>query len=75
MARALVGNPELVIADEPTSALDRKNRDAFIRLLFELSTEHGSTLVFVSHDDHLGSFFEHGINLAEINQAYQGVKP
>ncbi|MDJ0882019.1 MAG: ABC transporter ATP-binding protein [Gammaproteobacteria bacterium] len=72
VARALVGNPELVIADEPTSALDSKNRDTFLRLLFELSTEHDSTLIFVSHDDHLSSFFEHSINLAETNRAYQG---
>lgn len=72
VARALVGNPELVIADEPTSALDRKNRDAFIRLLFERATEHGSTLIFVSHDDHLSNFFEHSINLADINRAHQG---
>jgi putative ABC transport system ATP-binding protein len=72
VARALVGNPELVIADEPTSALDSKNRDSFIRLLFERATQHGSTLVFVSHDDHLSNFFEHSINLAEKNRAYQG---
>lgn len=72
VARALVGNPELVIADEPTSALDSRNRDAFIRLLFERATEHGSTLVFVSHDDHLSSYFEHVINLAEVNRAYTG---
>lgn len=72
VARALVGNPELVIADEPTSALDRKNRDAFIKLLFERASEHGSTLIFVSHDDQLAHFFEHAINLADINQAYQG---
>lgn len=74
VARALVGNPELVIADEPTSALDSRNRDAFIRLLFERATEHGSTLVFVSHDDHLSNFFEHGINLAQVNQAYSGAE-
>ena len=72
VARALVGNPEIVIADEPTSALDRKNRDTFLRLLFELSTEHESTLIFVSHDDHLSKFFNHTINLAEANRAYDG---
>jgi putative ABC transport system ATP-binding protein len=72
VARALVGNPELVIADEPTSALDSRNRDAFIRLLFDRATEHGSTLVFVSHDDHLSSYFENCINLAQVNRAYKG---
>jgi putative ABC transport system ATP-binding protein len=72
VARALVGNPELVIADEPTSALDARNRDAFISLLFERATEHGSTLIFVSHDDHLGRHFRHSINLARLNRAYAG---
>ena len=72
VARALVGNPELVIADEPTSALDTRNRDAFIRLLFELSTEHGSTLIFVSHDDQLSRHFDQHVNLTTLNRAYAG---
>jgi putative ABC transport system ATP-binding protein len=74
VARALVGNPELVIADEPTSALDRRNRNMFIRLLFDRATEHGSTLVFVSHDDHLADHFEHRIDLSEANLAYRGAQ-
>ena len=69
VARALMGNPELLIADEPTSALDTANRDSFIELLFRQAGEHGSTLIFVSHDQQLAGQFEHSINLAEINQA------
>jgi putative ABC transport system ATP-binding protein len=69
VARALMGNPELLIADEPTSALDTANRDSFIELLFRRASDHGSTLIFVSHDQQLVSHFEHSINLAEINQA------
>ena len=68
-ARALIGNPEIVIADEPTSALDTANRDSFIDLLFNRATEHGSTLIFVSHDEHLATHFSHCINLADINTA------
>lgn len=70
VARALIGNPQLVIADEPTSALDSDNRDSFIDLLFRRATEHQSTLIFVSHDQHLASHFENHINLADINRAH-----
>jgi putative ABC transport system ATP-binding protein len=69
VARALIGNPQIVIADEPTSALDAANRDSFIDLLFSRATAHGSTLIFVSHDQQLASRFSHQINLAEINRA------
>ena len=69
VARALIGNPQLVIADEPTSALDAANRDSFIELLFQRVSEHQSTLIFVSHDEQLAQHFDHHINLSEINCA------
>lgn len=69
VARALIGNPEIIIADEPTSALDSGNRDRFMELLFQETAEQGSTLIFVSHDTHIAQQFEHVIDLNEINQA------
>lgn len=71
VARALIGNPKLVIADEPTSALDSENRDSFIDLLFNRVTEHGASLIFVSHDQSLASHFHNQVNLTEINRALQ----
>lgn len=68
-ARALIGQPELVIADEPTSALDHDNRKAFIELLMEQANLANATLVFVSHDPTLESLFHRTLNLPEINQA------
>ncbi len=68
-ARALIGQPELVIADEPTSALDHDNRKAFIELLMEQAKLANATLVFVSHDPTLESLFDRALNLPEINQA------
>ena len=71
VARALIGNPEIVIADEPTSALDSDNRDRFMELLFQEAEEQKSTLIFVSHDQHIAQQFAHVTNLTELNQASQ----
>jgi putative ABC transport system ATP-binding protein len=68
-ARALMGQPDLVIADEPTSALDAARRDQFMLLLREQCRQHGSTLVFVSHDERLAEGFDEKISLPELNQA------
>ncbi|AUI85198.1 methionine ABC transporter ATP-binding protein [Vibrio azureus] len=68
-ARALIGNPGLVIADEPTSALDHDNRKAFIELLMEQTSHANATLIFVSHDPTLEPLFDKVISLPEINQA------
>ncbi|MCW2269466.1 ABC transporter ATP-binding protein YtrE [compost metagenome] len=68
-ARALIGQPELVIADEPTSALDADTREAFIRLLFAECREAGSSLLFVSHDQSLAPLFDRQLSLAELNRA------
>ena len=56
-ARALIGNPDIVIADEPTSSLDFEARERFVDLLFERLEDTNATLVFVSHDPTLGSRF------------------
>ena len=70
-ARALIGQPELVIADEPTSALDADSREAFIRLLFAECREAGSSLLFVSHDQSLAPLFDRNLSLTELNRAAQ----
>ena len=68
-ARALIGQPELVIADEPTSALDTDSREAFIKLLFAECREAGSSLLFVSHDQSLAPLFDHSLSLSDLNRA------
>ncbi len=68
-ARALIGQPELVIADEPTSALDTDAREAFLQLLFAECQEAGSSLLFVSHDQSLAPLFDRSLSLAELNRA------
>ncbi|EGU36146.1 peptide ABC transporter ATPase [Vibrio ichthyoenteri ATCC 700023] len=68
-ARALMGNPPLIIADEPTSSLDHDNRSAFIELLLEQVNQVNATLVFVSHDPTLEALFDRSVDLHHINQA------
>ncbi|MEH6567175.1 MAG: ATP-binding cassette domain-containing protein [Halopseudomonas sp.] len=68
-ARALIGNPELVIADEPTSALDADSREAFLQLLFAECSEAGSSLLFVSHDTALAPLFDRSLALPDLNRA------
>lgn len=68
-ARALIGQPELVIADEPTSALDADSREAFLDLLFAECRDAGSSLLFVSHDQSLARLFDRSLSLAELNRA------
>jgi putative ABC transport system ATP-binding protein len=63
-ARALVGQPEVVIADEPTSALDAAARDGFMDLLLGQCRDAGSTLVFVSHDERLAARFAQRLAIA-----------
>jgi putative ABC transport system ATP-binding protein len=50
IARALAGNPSLIVADEPTASLDRKNAESIIELLKELNEEFGVSVVIASHD-------------------------
>lgn len=67
-ARALIGQPELILADEPSSALDSDHRDTFIELLFEQANSAGSAILFVSHDRSLASRFDRSLVLDELHQ-------
>jgi putative ABC transport system ATP-binding protein len=68
IARALINKPQIIIADEPTSSLDEAARDSFVSLLSSLCKEYASTLLFVSHDSSLSSYFHSTIALADINK-------
>ena len=53
VARALVGNPEIVFADEPTAALDKESGRTVVQLLKALGRERGTTTVMVTHDNRI----------------------
>ena len=55
--------PSLLFADEPTGNLDSHTGQAIIELLFALNAEAGTTLVLVTHDDHLAERCSHRLRL------------
>ena len=61
IARAIIMNPELIIADEPISALDVSIQAQVINLLNELSQEMGLTIMFIAHDLAVVKYFSNRI--------------
>jgi putative ABC transport system ATP-binding protein len=76
VARALVGEPSILLADEPTGNLDSANGEAVMDLLKELHRT-GATICMVTHDPRYARYADHSIhlfdgrivqeNLAEVN--------
>ena len=53
VARALVGNPDIVFADEPTAALDKDSGMTVVNMLKRLGQERGTTTLMVTHDNRI----------------------
>lgn len=62
VARALVGEPAVLLADEPTGNLDSKNGEAVMDLLRELHRA-GATIVMVTHDPRFARYAERTVSL------------
>jgi putative ABC transport system ATP-binding protein len=62
-ARALIGNPPLIVADEPTSALDEGAQQEFLSLLIQQIRQTQATLLMVSHDTRLAGQFDTVVRL------------
>ncbi len=63
VARAIIMNPELIIADEPVSALDVSIQAQVINLLNDLRREMGLTILFVAHDLSVVKYFSDRIGV------------
>lgn len=75
LARAMVMEPELVVADEPISALDVSIRAQVLNLMKKFQREKGTTYLFIAHDlsivrfisDHIGVIYKG--NIVEVAEA------
>ncbi|MCV6585573.1 MAG: ATP-binding cassette domain-containing protein [Marinibacterium sp.] len=72
VARAMIGQPPLIVADEPTSALDAQAQAGFVDLLFDQVAQAGATLLLVSHDDRLAPRFDRQLALPDIARITRG---
>ena len=65
IARALVNKPTIILADEPTGALDSKSGQEIMDLLLNMNREQGTTLIFVTHDQHIAAMTQRTIYIKD----------
>lgn len=65
IARALINQPAIILADEPTGNLDTKSGAEIMKILLNLNKEHGTTLIFVTHDSEVAAQTERTIRLLD----------
>jgi lipoprotein-releasing system ATP-binding protein len=61
VARALINNPEVLLADEPSGNLDTNNAEQLHHLFLKLREEFGQTIVIVTHNEHLADLSDRKI--------------
>jgi ABC-type lipoprotein export system ATPase subunit/ABC-type antimicrobial peptide transport system permease subunit len=65
IARALVNNPQIILADEPTGNLDSSTGAGVMDLLRELNAERGVTLIVVTHDPEVAAYADRIVHLRD----------
>ena len=65
IARALAMGPALLLADEPTGNLDTRSADEVFALLRQFNTEHGTTVLFVTHNGTLAARCDNTIQVID----------
>jgi lipoprotein-releasing system ATP-binding protein len=65
VARALMNNPELVLADEPTGNLDRESANRVMELLVQINGADGTTFFISTHDEKIADRCRHQIHMVD----------
>ena len=71
IARALAGNPSVILADEPTGALDSRTGREVLEFLQKLNSE-GNTIVLITHDNGIAKTAKRIIRLHDGSVIYDG---
>jgi putative ABC transport system ATP-binding protein len=50
IARAVINRPAILLADEPTGSLDSENSRMVLKMLRDLNSEYGQTIIIITHD-------------------------
>ena len=64
-ARALMMQPDVILADEPSGSLDSRNKQELHRLLLSLREKYGQTILIVTHDNELASISDRVIEMSD----------
>src|SRR5262249_56939539 len=65
IARALAGNPPVILADEPTAALDSQSGRAVMDLMRRLAHEHGRAVAIVTHDSRMLGYADRTVRMED----------
>jgi ABC-type lipoprotein export system ATPase subunit len=68
ICRALLNQPQVILADEPTGNLDPENKRKIMDILFNYVEKYSTTLIAVTHDHEMLKGFEQTINFADLHE-------
>lgn len=65
VARAIIGNPDILLADEPTGSLDSTNSENLVNIMLNLGKKNNTTILIITHDLKIASRTEKTLSLID----------